>query len=270
MEMTNGRENQWEDRTPQIGSMVEESKSSGQSGVSTATQSRGEHTSVTDDASANERFAVKKAPRAVTGRNSEIFYINNKVVNAEEIDKITIAELYGNKATRFSPSYKDICKIKFKLNTGNMTTNKGKNYIKILTWCNKHRVNTRDVLMLKNNLAELLFNDHKEANACLSLMENADMNNHFITGFIDTRSMTSKGVITDWPYDIPALWEEIQEKDEVVKIERMTRKVWDNECKLLTDQPTGNFIITMKGNQIRENITIFQDFRFRRWMKGQV
>lgn len=116
--------------------------------------------------------------------------------------------------------------------------------------------------MVKRNLAEITFKDYKEANDCLDSLENSELNKNFIIAFIDSRSTICKGVITDWPYDIPSLWEEIREKEEVIKIEKMTRKVWDNETRTLTDKDTGNLIITTRGNKVRESINIFQNLRY--------
>lgn len=64
----------------------------------------------------------------------------------------------------------------------------------------------------------------------------------------------SRGVITDWPYDIPELWNNIVDKD-IFKIEKM-RRIWDQESKKYLWQYTNNFLVTMRGNTLKDRIMI--------------
>lgn len=96
-------------------------------------------------------------------------------------------------------------------------------------WINKNRINIKEVSMEKFNLACITFQNNYDANYCLECMKKAG--DKVVSGFIDIRSTTCKGVIADWPFDIPILWEEIVDKQEIIKIERMRRKVWNREEK---------------------------------------
>ena len=109
--------------------------------------------------------------------------------------------------------------------------------------------------MVKFKIAVLTFNNAVEANACLGKLD-LQMDN-WLQGFIDFSTSFSRGVITDWPYDIPELWENIIDKASIFKIEKMRRRVWDQESKKFIMQYTNNFLVTMKGNKIKERIMIF-------------
>lgn len=145
--------------------------------------------------------------------------ISNKDMEVEQI-----SGMLKGKQTRFEKTYKGECKVRCRLESEKVTNNKGKNYIKILMWINKNRINIKEVRMEKFNLACISFLNNYDANYCLECMEKAD--DKVVSGFIDIRSITCKGVIADWPFDIPTLWEEIVDKQEIIKIERMRRKVW--------------------------------------------
>ncbi|RLU26429.1 hypothetical protein DMN91_000223 [Ooceraea biroi] len=47
----------------------------------------------------------------------------------------------------------------------------------------------------------------------------------------DKRLFSCKGVIADWPYDIPELWKNMvdKDKDDIIKIERMKRRIWNKQ-----------------------------------------
>lgn len=127
-------------------------------------------------------------------------------------------------------------------------------------WINKNRINIKEVRMEKFNLACISFLNNYDANYCLECMEKAG--DKVVSGFIDIRSTTCKGVIADWLFDIPTLWEEIVDKQEIIKIERMRRKVWNRKERKWEDQKTDNLIITMRGSRIKDNIRVFKNIGF--------
>lgn len=52
-------------------------------------------------------------------------------------------------------------------------------------------------------------------------------------------------------------------KEDILKIEKMKRRVWDQKTKKFQLQFTNNFIITMKGNKIKDRIKIFDRLNIR-------
>ncbi|XP_039305606.1 uncharacterized protein LOC113004804 isoform X2 [Solenopsis invicta] len=68
----------------------------------------------------------------------------------------------------------------------------------------------------------------------------------------------SRGVITDWPYEIPELWENIVDKKDIFRIEKMKKRVWDQGTKKFQTQFINNFIITLKGKS-KDRIKIFDN-----------
>lgn len=171
-----------------------------------------------------------------------------------------ISGMVKGKQDRFDKTHKGECKVRCRLESENVTSNKGKNYIKILMWINKNRINIKEISMEKFNLACITFQNNYDANYCLECMKKAG--DKVVSGFIDIRSTTCKSVITNWPFDIPILWEEIVDKQEIIKIERMRRKVWNREEKKWKDQKTDNLIITMRGSRVKESIRVFKNIGF--------
>lgn len=197
-------------------------------------------------------------------QNAEIFYnIEDRLINKSKIDSDSLTLLLKNKLIRYEESTIGECKITCKLTADKITVSKGKNYFKILAWFNNNKIFPLKINMIKYNLAEAIFSNYNEANLCLDTMDRAQTNDKSIIGFINNKSKFWRGVITDWPYDIPQLWQEIINKDEVTKMERMFRRVWNKEEKVMMNKKTDNIIITMKGSQLKENITIFENLQYK-------
>ncbi|XP_029666124.1 uncharacterized protein LOC115237305 isoform X2 [Formica exsecta] len=197
-------------------------------------------------------------------QNAEIFYnIEDRLINKSEIDSDSLTLLLKNKLIRYEESTIGECKITCKLTADKITVSKGKNYLKILAWFNNNKIFPLKINIIKYNLAEAIFSNCNEANLCLDTMDRAQTNDKSIIGFINNKSKFWRGVITDWPYDIPQLWQEIINKDEVTKMERMFRRIWNKEEKVMMNKKTDNIIITMKGSQLKENITIFENLQYK-------
>lgn len=121
------------------------------------------------------------------------------------LDQVT--GMSREKQDRFNKTQRGECRVKCRLEGKNITNNKSKNYIKILMWLNENKLNSKEVNMEKFNLADITFQNSSDANYCLESIEKA--RGKIVSGFIDSRSITCRSVIADWPYDIPTLWEEI-------------------------------------------------------------
>lgn len=130
-----------------------------------------------------------------------------------------------NEATQksFPQGYKRKYKLFYKITSNNTTGNKDKSAILISTWCYRNKLFPVTVDMLKRDLAIVIFKELSIANKCLELCKNES--NGFLNFFINRRMNSCRGVIINWPLDIPELWENIVNKDEIIKIERMKRKM---------------------------------------------
>lgn len=80
----------------------------------------------------------------------------------------------------------------------------------------KNLVRPISIDMLKYNIAILTFKNVVETNDCLDNLEKQF--NKWLHGFIEFSVSFSRGVITDWPYNIPKLWENILEKKNIFKV----------------------------------------------------
>ncbi|RLU23006.1 hypothetical protein DMN91_005284, partial [Ooceraea biroi] len=69
----------------------------------------------------------------------------------------------------------------------------------------------------------------------------------------DKRLFSCKGVIADWPYDIPELWKNMvdKDKDDIIKIERMKRRIWDKQTNKYISQFSETNILLWNAGGIR-------------------
>ncbi|CAL1672449.1 unnamed protein product [Lasius platythorax] len=81
------------------------------------------------------------------------------------------------------------------------------------------------------NLASLKFKEITEANLCIEKI-NKELQDT-LKVYIDRCTITSKGVITYWPFNIQELWEALESRDDIVQLEKMKRKVYNPEKKNL-------------------------------------
>ncbi|XP_025997390.1 uncharacterized protein LOC120356852 isoform X2 [Solenopsis invicta] len=162
----------------------------------------------------------------------------------KDIEKSTYDNLVKEINRRFDRFTQGECKIKCKILQSHCTSSKGKNSIKISLWCNQNLIRPISIDMIKYNFAVLTFKNALDANACLDKLDK--QSNGWLQGFVDFTDTFSRGVITDWPYEIPELWENIVDKKDIFRIEKMKKRVWDQETKKFQMQFINNFIITLK------------------------
>ncbi|KMQ83150.1 hypothetical protein RF55_20787 [Lasius niger] len=168
---------------------------------------------VADSGSSSAHETISSSLLKDSGLSSEIYYnLDGNFTKKSDLNADRLSELFNDKQQRFEVDFKGECKIKCKLSVNNVTSNKGKNYVKILTWYNSNRIYPVTVKMLRVNLAELTICNCNEANSCLEIIDKVPDKVKMVSGFIDKRSVISRGVITDWPYDIPQLRKEIINK----------------------------------------------------------
>ncbi|XP_026824073.1 uncharacterized protein LOC105283866 isoform X1 [Ooceraea biroi] len=155
--------------------------------------------------------------------------IDGSLWNVQDVDAQTLDRLKGLDIQQLDKQKEGNIKIKLKISAEHAASNKGKNLFKMLSWCSKNQVVPSNAEMLKFNLALLTFNKVIEAKECLVKVNS--LNDKWLVGIIDKRLFSCKGVIADWPYDIPELWKNMvdKDKDDIIKIERMKRRIWNKQ-----------------------------------------
>ncbi|CAL1680668.1 unnamed protein product [Lasius platythorax] len=97
-------------------------------------------------------------------------------------------------------------KVQIRINREKALKNRGKNAQKILHWLvMKLQICPSDVIMV-SHMAEVRFMNYQDANKCLDALEQTNSEND-LSARIEARSLTCKGVVTDWPEGIPDFWE---------------------------------------------------------------
>ncbi|XP_029162203.1 uncharacterized protein LOC114933798 isoform X2 [Nylanderia fulva] len=215
-----------------------------------------------DDTQTTNRKEQENVNKQVTNINkvikSDSFVVINGILEkVSDIDKETYDKIFRLNNQRYDSKITNVCKINCKINTDHVMSNRGKNCTKILLWCNKNGVFPINIEMIKFNLSTISFKNAKEANDCLDKIDKVE--NKWLTGFIDKKLVTCRGVIVDWPFEIPELWENIVEREDILKIEKMKKSIWNKTDKKYEVVNTNNFIITMKGNKIKDSLTIFNN-----------
>ncbi|XP_025993459.2 uncharacterized protein LOC113004427 [Solenopsis invicta] len=229
-------------------------------------QSQGERAPV--QSSSNTRINKSRVtrsdedqPNTQITKSESYFVINGNLTEADFLDKAMQDSLLGINIKRLDSSIKGDCNILIKVIDDDKSKfmNKNKNRTKILVWCNKNQIFPADLFMQRFNLASLTFKNVKNANDCLDKLDR--LKDKWLAGIVDRRKVTCRGVIADWPYDIPELWNNILDRDDILKFERMKRRVWDKTEGKFKIVNTDNIIVTMKGARIRNKLTICDNLR---------
>ncbi|KYQ58421.1 Nucleic-acid-binding protein from mobile element jockey [Trachymyrmex zeteki] len=76
---------------------------------------------------------------------------------------------------------------------------------------------------------------------------------------VDQRVMYTRGVISDWSSSIPELWQAIVNKENIIKLECMYRRKWDEKSNKSANVKLDNIVITMKGENLCREISIFDN-----------
>lgn len=73
-----------------------------------------------------------------------------------------------------------------------------------------------------------------------------------------------KGIISDWPKGIPELFDALDARNNIIKIERMKKRVWNKENNVSNYVASDNIVITFKGKSITEYVSIYDKMCFLR------
>ncbi|XP_071574392.1 uncharacterized protein [Temnothorax nylanderi] len=151
---------------------------------------------------------------------------------------------------RFDDDHTGKAKVILRLPPDQSTTRKGMNKIKIWMILAELQICPTSLEMINHFSAEAELDKFIDANRTLDIIDK--MHVPKIKEYVEQRSFISKGVISDWPSGIPELWEVIQDKSNILKLERMYRQKWDPAAQKSSLVATDNITITFKSNKIRD------------------
>jgi len=133
---------------------------------------------------------------------------------------------------------------------------KGRNFFTITQLLRSLNVQYERLDMINHRAAEVKFKNVNDANFCLNAVKRNKKVG--LETSIDRREVSVRGVVTDWPDNILEFWEAVNEKEEILKIEKMITRKWNNTEKKYSYYDTGNLIITFKGNKLPERLWLWE------------
>lgn len=179
-----------------------------------------------------------------------IYYNNENELLAFEINDVEKAEQFRKwlrkKTNRFQNEMGN-CVINMKLNNLIITNSKEKNMVKIIIVLHKTEFSPMGMEMINKSTARIKFRNKVEANKYLNFFE---VHNKLVSVYIDNREIMYKGIVSDWPKGIPELFDALDSRDNIIKMERMKKRVWNKENNSSNTIASDNITITFRGKEI--------------------
>lgn len=141
-----------------------------------------------------------------------------------------------------------------KLKSDHSMIDKRTNAVKIIREIVKDDIDPDKILDNGFAALDLVFKNMEEANKCLRIK---DRKERVIIYIITGRTIKSKGVITAWDSNLQELLDAIDNKDLVLNVERLRKRIWKEESGSYHWTATKHIVLTMKGNKVSEEISIF-------------
>lgn len=98
--------------------------------------------------------------------------------------------------------------------------------------------------MINRSTARILFQTKELAKTCLDFFE---IHNKLVTAFIDNKEIMHRGIISDWPNGIPELFDAIDLRDNIIKMERMKKRIWNKDDNTTKTVASDNIVVTFGG-----------------------
>lgn len=149
--------------------------------------------------------------------------------------------------------------INMRLNNFIATNNKEKNMVKVIMILHKTNFSPLGVEMINRNTARIKFRNKAAANECLTFFE---VHNKLVSVYIDNREVMHKGIISDWPKGIPELFDALDSRNNIIKMERIKKRVWNRDNNIANYVASDNIAITFKGKNITEYVSIYDKMCF--------
>lgn len=140
-----------------------------------------------------------------------------------------------------------------KLKPDHSTIDKRTNAVKIIREIVKDDIDPDKILDSEFAASNLVFTNMEEANKCLRIK---DRKERAIIYVITGRTTQSKGVITAWDSNLQELLDAIDNKDLVLNVERLRKRIWNEESGSYHWTATRDIVLKMKGNKLSK-ISIF-------------
>lgn len=136
--------------------------------------------------------------------------------------------------------------------------NRMANMLKIAREIAKEGIKIKELKQSGLATAEIKFHNIIEANDCLKIGKDSTEDRQ-IKYMIPGRMQRIKGVISDWDRDIPIheLYEALDDKSRVIKLEKMKRRYVDEKTKESTFRFTDQIMITFEGNELPERVSLY-------------
>lgn len=135
-----------------------------------------------------------------------------------------------------------------------LTNNKSKNLIKIIYIMHKAEFAPLGIEMVNRGTARMAFQTKSMANDCLDFFK---IHNKLVTAYIDNKDSMHKGIIKDWPKGIPELFGALDSRNNILKMERMKKRIWDKDANKMKYIASDNIIVTFKGKDLTDYVSIY-------------
>lgn len=131
--------------------------------------------------------------------------------------------------------------------------------LKIASLINKEKIRIEKIIGIGLDSANVRFEDIHEANRFLNRLYVVPEDVKQIEAKIRLNNTRVRGVISDWDMPIEELADAIDDTRGIISLERMTFKKFCKEEKAFKWSLGGNIIITMEGNKIPRQLSIFNN-----------
>lgn len=154
---------------------------------------------------------------------------------------------------RFDRNHRGECVVTASLNNEVCTSRQQANFLKIMDVISGS--NHAPIRVIKSGFksVDLFFDSVDKAN---SVLNDSRLKGKLSCGII-TRNASTRGVISDWDGSSLRLAEVLDNKVNIVSIERMLKRRFNNSDKKVVYTQTSNFIITFKGRYLPENVSLY-------------
>lgn len=196
---------------------------------------------------------------------SMIYYNKEGNLMAYEYSDTGQAELFRswlrNETKRFVIGEVGYGTINIRLNNVILSNNKKKNLVKITYILHKTGYTHLGIEMINRSTARILFQNKEEANTCLDFFE---IHNKLVTVFIENKEIMHRGIISDWPNGIPELFDAMDSRDNIIKMERIKKRIWNKDNDTSKTVASDNIIVTFRGKDCTDHVSIYDRMGFLR------
>ncbi|EFN65848.1 hypothetical protein EAG_02389, partial [Camponotus floridanus] len=73
-----------------------------------------------------------------------------------------------------------------------------------------------------------------------------------------------RGIISDWPNGIPELFKAIDLRRDIIKMERMKKRIWNKDDNTTKTVASDNIVVTFRGKNFTDYVSIYNRMGFLR------